>query len=615
VDNIDTQKIKFAWDFIYSCNYRCPYCWFYGKWASMENNGRTLSVEELTSPWKKIYDKYGSVHINMLGGEPFLYFQFKELIQQLSGMHSLEIVTNLSCNIDDFVEEVNFERVRLKPTFHPLFADFDAFLKKMLVLKRKQQNTPIFYLGYPPQIGLLKHFQQKFAEHDIKLEALSFWGEYAGVKYPQGYTPEERDLLDSCMATRNGEKFQLEPKQVKDKLCNAGHLSAVVHPDGKAFRCGGQNAQPIGNIFNDDFNLLAAPLACNSDYCPCNEWASFLVDNNASGETQAAASSAKIILSETEIVAPKQSIDRKAIAPNYVFVTWDMHYGCNYNCSYCNTPKPWHKPGSWERDRDKVVYPGVDQWIRIWEDIYKRYGSCEIHITGGEPFIYPGFMELIGHLSKIHTLEIITNLFWNPDYFVKNFSPERVRIGTSFHPEFADLDDFLKKHLLLREHGFETWANYVAHPLQMEKMKEYWARFKELKISFNIQPYLGWYEGREYPAGYTDAELKNLRGCYDNEDIVNQKTIEWKTGSAKRNMRGRPCRMGQMYAKVYPLGDAYRCCAQDTAKIGNLIDGSFNLTEDPLPCDSPHCHCWRCMLAGEENGWAQHWVIPHKINK
>lgn len=78
-------------------------------------------------------------------------------------------------------------------------------------------------------------------------------------------------------------------------------------------------------------------------------------------------------------------------------------------------------------------------------------------------------------------------------------------------------------------------------------------------------------------------------------------------------MQDRLCRMGQMYAKVYPIGDAYRCCAKGTAKMGNLLDGSFKLSDEPLLCESEHCFCWRCMMAGEEDTWAQHWVIPHKI--
>jgi len=215
----------------------------------------------------------------------------------------------------------------------------------------------------------------------------------------------------------------------------------------------------------------------------------------------------------------------------------------------------------------------------------------------------------------MHTLEIITNLSLNVNDIIAAVTADRVRIGTTFHPEFADLKEFLAKHLILRGHGFETWANYVAYPPQLERMAEYKKEFDNLGIPFNIQPFMGHFQEREYPKDYTKEELAYLKGCYDSEDVVNKKTVEWKTGSEQKNTKGKPCRMGQMYAKIYPIGDAYRCCANKAKKIGNLIDGTFELLGEPLPCENEHCFCWRCMLEGEEDNWSQHWVIPGDYRK
>ena len=307
------------------------------------------------------------------------------------------------------------------------------------------------------------------------------------------------------------------------------------------------------------------------------------------------------------------ALDRSRIAPNHVFFTWDIHYACNYNCTYCNTPKRVQPADMWTfRERKRVVYPGLRRWLEVWSKIHDLYGSSEIHITGGEPFIYPDFLELITELSKIHTLEIITNLAVDAKEIAAHVTPDRVRIGTTFHPEFADLRGFLEKHKALRAGGFETWANYVLYPPLLAEVPNYKREFDALGIPFNLQPYLGWYNNKEYPMGYSDEELSFLKACYGSDDIVNKKTMEWKIGSPKRDMRGQPCRMGQMYAKIYPTGDAYRCCASGGAYIGNLIEGTFQLNSEPLPCDGEHCHCWRGMLVSQEEGWKRHWVIPHK---
>jgi hypothetical protein len=146
----------------------------------------------------------------------------------------------------------------------------------------------------------------------------------------------------------------------------------------------------------------------------------------------------------------------------------------------------------------------------------------------------------------------------------------------------------------------------------MGKMADFKREFDKLGISFNIQPFMGNFQEREYPCSYTDAELSYLKSCYLNDDIVNAKTVEWKTGTNYKNTKGKPCRMGQMYAKIYPIGDAYRCCANGSQKLGNLIDGSFELLNEALPCECKQCFCWRCMLVEKEEDWSQHWVIPEK---
>ena len=608
------NKIYFNWDLHYACNYRCPYCWFHGRWHQLARENKYLSIDEVLKAWENIYKKYGSVYIELLGGEPFIYPNFTELIKKLSHIHAIGITTNLSIELDNFIKEVDSSKVRVSPTFHPLFADFDKFINRALLLREKGMISLVNYLAYPPQIKFIKYYKERFDKYGIPLSVMTFWGQHNGITYPEGYTQQERESIELCLGDRQGEKFQLKPKSVKGKLCKAGQIYADIKADGKVLRCGGSYPHEIGNLFNDDFKLLDNPLPCESELCPCNEWAGLLVEKEETMKKKLddMQSCQIFTITEPKSCEAKKEIDRKSIAPHRVFITWDIHYGCNYRCTYCNTPKPGDSPSAWDRNRTQVVYLEANKWLKIWEDIYVKYGSCEIHITGGEPFVYPAFLDLISGLSKIHTLEIITNFSSDANDIIRAVTPDRVRIGTTFHPEFSDLDEFLKKHVILREHGFETWSNYVAYPPILDKMGEYKSRFDKLRISFNIQPFMGKFQGREYPAGYTNAELSYLKNCYSDDDIINKKTIEWKTSTDYRKTKGRSCRMGQMYAKIYPTGDAYRCCANGSEKLGNLIDGSFKLLDEALPCECDLCFCWRCMLAEEEGNWKDHWRVPEK---
>jgi len=87
----------------------------------------------------------------------------------------------------------------------------------------------------------------------------------------------------------------------------------------------------------------------------------------------------------------------KTTPPYCVFFSWYLNNECNYKCIYC-------KPQD-----IKTAFISVDKWIEIWDGIYAQYGSGHIHISGGEPFIYPNFIELITLISKKHTLEFSTN--------------------------------------------------------------------------------------------------------------------------------------------------------------------------------------------------------------
>lgn len=611
-NNLENKKqpVSFNWDMHYACNYRCPYCWFYGRWHTLAVQNKYPPLDKILKIWDDIYARYGSVHLNLLGGEPLIYPKIIQLVKGLSVLHRINITSNLSVEINDFANQIDASRVQVAGSFHPAFADFNKFLERALLLKEKGFGSQTAYLAYPPQIKMMSNYIDKLREHGIQCQVLIFWGEYRGMKYPWSYTDGEKKIIESYSTTGKEEEFQLVPKSVKGRLCRAGQVYADIRPDGLVVTCGGNNSEVVGNLFSDDFKLWDDPRPCKSEICPCNEWVELLIPD-PEPHPPADPGKAEELAS---VASTAVKIDRSAIAPHRVFLTWDIHYGCNYQCSYCNTPKPWDPPGKWDKNRDKIVYPHTDKLLEIWQDIYNKYGSCEIHITGGEPFVYPSFLKLIHFLSTIHTLEIITNLSTDVNEIINNVAPDRVRIGTTFHPDFIDLDEFLGKHLVLRKNGFETWANYVVYPPQMDKMAGFKKEFDKLGISFNLQPYMGNFNGKEYPAGYDAQELAHLKDCYDNNDIVNTKTVEWKTGTDYKKTKNKLCRMGQMYAKIYPNGDAYRCCGSVKGAIGNLFNGTFKLLDEALPCDCEPCFCWRCMLVEKEPSWTQHWIVPEKKN-
>lgn len=333
--------------------------------------------------------------------------------------------------------------------------------------------------------------------------------------------------------------------------------------------------------------------------------------------------------------------NRANIPPNRCFFTWDIHYACNFKCSYC------FFCNSWEEEKKKNRYPGLEKWKQIWDDIYKKYGGGHVHISGGEPFCYPDIMEITKHLIKNFTVEFDTNLSWDVDKFMKEIGPERVKFAASFHPQFAKFEEHLIKIKKLKDAGYDFGINYVAHPTQLEKMPYYKQKIGELHVSFDVMPFRGQYQGKEYPVSYTEEEKRLIESVDKNtasrmleayapkkkEEQNNNADNEQKENKleqkeevnkvqtdpndstahyAKTNKHyHKLCRMGQMYTKILPNGDAYRCCLQKPeGLLGNLIDGTFKFYEEPKICVYDKCPCWVAMITNEEENWLFHWRTP-----
>lgn len=304
------------------------------------------------------------------------------------------------------------------------------------------------------------------------------------------------------------------------------------------------------------------------------------------------------------------------------FFTWDIHYKCNYYCAYCFL--------HFEKETSDInaVYLEPERWIGIWGNIYKKHGPCHIHITGGEPFTYPGFMDLVSELSKMHTFEFSTNFSFNPEDFTNKLSPDKVKIDPSFHPEFVEPEAFMDKYLRLRNIGFQLRPiTVVAYPPFLKKIPGYKDVFERSGIQLIIYPYRGPYRDRIFPDGYNEDEKGLLESLLGTKSVakVSSELMESYSQPVKGSNRGNPerklCRMGQRYAKIIPNGEAFRCCAavwtsvktwSNWGGLGNIINDTFSLLSEPELCNrhpDGRCVCHKAMIIGEESKWSNQWAV------
>lgn len=260
------KLVKFTWNMLYDCNYRCPYCFFEGKWDEYKKRNIYLSVDEWMSCWIRMHNRYGYLYILMTGGEPFIYPDFIELVSRLSEIsYHINISSNGSGDLEGFVKKIKSERVSLSLSFQPEFDKLDSFIDKVSLIRDYGLDGCINFVAYPPYIKDIERYVSRFTSIGEKLKIIPFWGRYNKIDYPNGYTPEENRLIGINDAW-------LERIRKKGTLCDAGFKTALIFPDGKVGRCGQIGEKLLlGNFLDRNFKLLPEALFCDAEYCPCDE--------------------------------------------------------------------------------------------------------------------------------------------------------------------------------------------------------------------------------------------------------------------------------------------------------------------------------------------------------
>lgn len=271
------EKVNFVWDIHYRCNFRCPYCWFNGRWETMDEQNRYIPLDDLIRQWRRIYRLYGECHIMITGGEPSIYPNFIELVDRISRIHTVKVTSQLSGDMYSFARKINPDRVILDMNFHPMESRLQPFIRKVLALKKRGFSGGVCYLAYPPQMDKMDYYRRELKAKGIDFALAAFWGEYNGKKYPQAYTEKEREIIAPYIGNMDRVKHHLEGEKTKGKLCRAGYCYASIKANGSVTRCGPLSNKPIGNFFDKNFKLYHKPMPCEAEVCPCDEYV-WLVD-------------------------------------------------------------------------------------------------------------------------------------------------------------------------------------------------------------------------------------------------------------------------------------------------------------------------------------------------
>jgi len=255
---------------------------------------------------------------------------------------------------------------------------------------------------------------------------------------------------------------------------------------------------------------------------------------------------------------------------------WHLTDLCNFNCEYCHPQIRLFKnrPLPYKFSLEKVV------------NVFNKLDSpSHILMSGGEPFLYPNFIELCRELTMKNYITINTN-FSTHDVveFANIINPSHVvNIDAALHILERErlnlpLSDFVSKVLFFQKKGFNIHVIYVLYPPLIKRCEKDVRKLRKYGIDkIYIKPYKGIYRGRLYPEGYSDREKKKILSIKNDYPYIRDYLTR------KLCFRGEKCKAGYKSFKIEVDGSVFRCM---TVKkyYGNLFKGNLKIEKKPLPC-------------------------------
>jgi len=275
---------------------------------------------------------------------------------------------------------------------------------------------------------------------------------------------------------------------------------------------------------------------------------------------------------------------------------WILLQTCNYRCSYCFAPpevlgeklRTFATPQQW-----RAAFDATD---RVWL----------LHITGGEPSIYPAFVDLCESLTERHYVSLNSNLTHaSLQAFAKRVDPSRVSfINAGFHLEERDRRSghaaFLANGEALRARGFSLLVSLVATPTALARYDDAAAMLRPLGLVPIPKLFRGLFEGKMYPAAYSELDKERFlfcarlaRECYAPilECMTERPSIDiFYDDELLEGMKiftGMACDAGHRFVRIEPNGDVLRC---GPPRLGNLLARSFMPRQTSAVCDTHFCY-------------------------
>jgi len=264
-----------------------------------------------------------------------------------------------------------------------------------------------------------------------------------------------------------------------------------------------------------------------------------------------------------------------------VLANWEINKLCNLNCEYCFVSRKRRRSPAYAGHRVETIVDAFNGSGLVWL----------IHMSGGEPFLQPYFVELCKELTKKHYISINTNLSTpNVNDFADTIDPRKVAfIHCSLHIDerqrINGLEAFTEKYHLLEDRGFKTCASQVMYPPTLKNFEPTFNRLRENGIAVSPKTFRGHYHLKNYPSDYTQKE-RNLIQQFQRHDHSHDSIFLF----GNLSFTGLMCDAGKDFVVISYHGIVRRCFGDPTS-LGNIFQGKIKLLRRPELCPANICTC------------------------
>jgi len=271
---------------------------------------------------------------------------------------------------------------------------------------------------------------------------------------------------------------------------------------------------------------------------------------------------------------------------NYdVWADWQINFFCNFRCEYCFSKSDGRKENpEFNGCSVERITAGFDRTNLVWL----------LHMSGGEPFLHPKFVELCRRLTRRHFISLNSNISTCNVYeFAEQIGSERVAfVHCSLHFDervrLGLIEDFIAKYHFLEKRGFNVFATQVLYPPILSRFNRIFKFFLNRGIVIKPKIFRGSYNQRCYPTSYTEAERAKILGFFRFSKDTEWIDIHLVDGNL--SFKGLPCGAGSVFVMIGYDGNVTRCTGEPIG-LGNVFDGHVLLLEHPEPCHVDICPC------------------------